>query len=202
MNAWLKNSPFLAVGIYISGDSRGLPQPAQPHPGLGLDPAPKGWRLLPITLGPQASCSPRFPRYDDDPTIKAEAGARRQVPAGPAGRAPRRPSKAVAAAKALGIVPRSTLWYDLEGFDHTNRHCRESALAFLSAWTNRLHELGYVSGVYSSAGSGIKMLDDARVEPARHVPRCPTGSGWPAGTARPTPARRTSARTAGARAAA
>ena len=66
-------------------------------------------------------------------------------------------------AKRLGIVRGSTLWYDLEGFDLSNTHCRESALAFLSAWTTRLHTLDYVSGVYSSAGSGIKMLDDARV---------------------------------------
>ena len=31
-------------------------------------------------------------------------------------------------------------------------------LAFLSAWTSRLHAQGYVSGVYSSAGSGITDL--------------------------------------------
>ena len=67
-------------------------------------------------------------------------------------------------AKRLGIVRGSTLWYDLEGFDLGNTRCRESALAFLSAWTTRLHALDYVSGVYSSAGSGIKMLDDARVD--------------------------------------
>ncbi len=69
----------------------------------------------------------------------------------------------MAAAQALGIVPGSTLWYDLEGYDVTNTKCRESSLWFLSAWTQQLHALGYVSGVYSSAGSGIKSLDDARV---------------------------------------
>ena len=72
-------------------------------------------------------------------------------------------STAVAAAQALGIVPGSTLWYDLEGYDVSNTACRESSLWFLSAWTQQLHALGYVSGVYSSAGSGIKSLDDARV---------------------------------------
>jgi peptidoglycan hydrolase-like protein with peptidoglycan-binding domain len=72
-------------------------------------------------------------------------------------------SSAVAAAQALGIVPGSTLWYDLEGYDVTNTSCRESSLWFLSAWTQQLHALGYVSGVYSSAGSGMKALDDARV---------------------------------------
>jgi hypothetical protein len=69
----------------------------------------------------------------------------------------------VAAAQALGIVPGSTLWYDLEGYNVTNGPCRESSLWFLSAWTRQLHALGYVSGVYSSAGSGMKSLDDARV---------------------------------------
>ncbi|HSP61200.1 MAG TPA: glycoside hydrolase domain-containing protein [Ornithinimicrobium sp.] len=163
MNAWLKHSPFLSVGIYISGDSRAC----RSQPNLTTDwistQLRKGWRLLPITLGPQASCSTRFPRYGDDETIIPRPGkAGKYRPARRQGRA--EAVSAVAAAKKLGIVPGSTLWYDLEGFDHTNRHCRESALSFLSAWTTKLHELDYVSGVYSSVGSGIKALDDARVE--------------------------------------
>jgi len=165
MDKWLNHSPFLSVGIYISGNSRACRSQPNLTPAWISTQLRRGWRLLPITLGPQASCSnPRdFPRYDDDPLIDDRPGpddgfpsARRQ------GRDEAK--KAVAAAKALGIVPRSTLWYDLEGFDDSLRRCRESALAFLSAWTNRLHGLNYVSGVYSSAGSGIEILDDARVE--------------------------------------
>jgi len=72
-------------------------------------------------------------------------------------------AKTVGAAQRLGISRHSTLWYDLEAFNISATSCRESAQRFLSAWTNRLHELGYVSGVYSSAASGIKILDDARV---------------------------------------
>ncbi len=162
MNAWLRSSPFLAVGIYISGDSRGCRTQPNLTPRWVSNQLSRGWRLLPITLGPQASCHPSFPRYRDDKTINPRPGAagtyraaRRQ--------ARREATGAVAAARALGIVKRSTLWYDLEGFDVTQRHCRESAIAFLSAWTTRIRALGYVSGVYSSAGSGIKMLDQARV---------------------------------------
>ncbi|WP_322937172.1 glycoside hydrolase domain-containing protein [Nocardioides bizhenqiangii] len=163
MDAWLNHSPFLAVGIYISGNSRACrSQPNLTPRWIGTQ-LRKGWRLLPITLGPQASCSDRFPRYHDDPVIVGRPGRHDNYPAARRqGRA--EAEKAVAAAGALGIVPRSTLWYDLEAFDHTNRHCRESALAFLSAWTNKLHDLRYVSGVYSSAGSGIKILDDVRVQ--------------------------------------
>ncbi|KAA1427561.1 glycoside hydrolase domain-containing protein [Nocardioides antri] len=163
MDTWLDHSPFLAVGIYISGNSRWCrSQPNLTPRWIGTQ-LRKGWRLLPITLGPQASCNDAFPRYDDDPRINGRPGRNDNYPAARRqGRA--EAIKAVDAAKALGIVPRSTLWYDLEAFDHTNRHCRESALSFLSAWTNKLHDLDYVSGVYSSAGSGIKVLDDARVQ--------------------------------------
>jgi len=72
-------------------------------------------------------------------------------------------ARAVTAAQALGISAGSTLWYDLEGFDQTNARCRKASLAFLSGWTRGIHSLHYVSGVYSSAGSGIWALDRARV---------------------------------------
>lgn len=161
MDAWLTSSPFWAVGIYISGTSRACR--SQPHltrswvsTQLG-----NGWRLLPITLGPQASCNPRFPRYSDDVRIDPSSSrnyraARRQGKA--------EASDAVAAAKVLGIGKGSTLWYDMEAYDLANTSCRESALWFTSAWTRQLHRDDYVSGVYSSAGSGIRALDDARVE--------------------------------------
>ncbi len=40
---------------------------------------------------------------------------------------------------------------------------------FTSAWVTRIKALGYVAGFYSSASSGIKMLDDARDAAARPV---------------------------------
>jgi peptidoglycan hydrolase-like protein with peptidoglycan-binding domain len=171
MDAWLRHSPFLAVGIYVSGASRACRD--QPHltPAWISTQLRSGWRLLPITLGPQAPCNPRFPRYAKDHVINNDPGsagryskARRQGAAEAA--------KAVAAAQKLGIVEGSTLWYDLEGFDQTNLRCRRASLAFLSGWTNGLHGLHFVSGVYSSAGSGIWALDQARVNDptAYHLP--------------------------------
>lgn len=163
MTTWLRHSPFLAAGIYISGDSRACRVQSNLTPRWVRKQLRTGWRLLPITLGPQASCQPRFPRYGNDETISPRRGKSGKYPKA------RRQARAeavttVEAATRLGIVPGSTLWYDLEGFDLGNRDCRESALAFLSAYTNKIHALDYVSGVYSSAGSGIKMLDDARVD--------------------------------------
>lgn len=161
MDAWLESSPFLSVGIYISGNSRACRSQPNLTPTWVANQLAKGWRLLPITLGPQASCSTRYPKYNDDPTINpdptnwyAKAKAQGRLEA----------ERAVSAASGLGIVRGSTLFYDLEGFDLANTRCRESALRFVHAWSIRLHELGYKSGFYSSAGSGIKMVDDARVE--------------------------------------
>jgi len=171
MDVWLRQSPYLAVGIYISGASRACRVQPNLTPTWVTTQLRNGWKLLPITLGPQASCNPRFPRYGHDARISADPGtngryakARRQGAS--------EADKAVAAAKALGLSPGSTLWYDLEGFDATNHGCRYSAMAFLSAWTRQLHGLDYVSGVYSSAGSGIWMLDQARVKTptAYHLP--------------------------------
>ena len=180
MNKWLTHSPFLAVGIYISGNSRACRDSRTSRRSGSAPSCAKGWRLLPITLGPAGRCQPRFPRYDDDPKINPKRGtdglyqwARAQGTA--------EATKTAGDAQALGIAPGSTLWYDLEGFDDGLTDCRESALAFLSTWTDQLHALGYKSGVYSSAGSGIEMLDDARVErPGRSA--CRTRSGSPAGT--------------------
>lgn len=162
MNVWRNQSPYLAVGIYISGDSRGCREQTNLSATWVSNQLARGWRLLPITLGPQASCHPGFPRYGNDPVIDPNPGLAGTYPNAYAqGTAEAR--KSVVAAQALGIVAGSTLWYDLEGFTVTNTRCRESALQFLSGWTAQLRLSGYVSGVYSSAGSGIKMLDDARV---------------------------------------
>jgi hypothetical protein len=162
MNVWLRQSPYLAVGIYISGASRACKVQPNLTPTWITTQLQKGWKLLPITLGPQAPCNPRFPRYGSDPVISADPGtnggyskARTQ------GRL--EADRTVAAAQTLGLSAGSTMWYDLEGFDVTKTRCRDASLAFLSAWTREIHTQHYVSGVYSSAGSGIKMLDDVRV---------------------------------------
>jgi hypothetical protein len=166
MDAWLNHSPYLAVGIYVSGDSRGCRRQPNLTPTWVRIQLARGWRLLPITLGPQAWCTTRE-RYLHQVRISpstsgsyARARAQGRAEAG----------RTVRVAQRLGIARRSTLWYDLEGFNTSGTRCRESALSFLSAWSTQLHRQGYVSGVYSSAASGIRMLDDARAtRPGRYL---------------------------------
>jgi peptidoglycan hydrolase-like protein with peptidoglycan-binding domain len=161
MDTWWKKSPFTAVGIYISGDSRACRTQPNLNPAWIATQVARGWRLLPIALGPQASCQPRFPRYKDDFKISNKpAGGYATAAAQGAAEA----DKNAADAAAYGIGPGSTIWYDLEGFDLRNTACRESALVFVSSWVTRIKAHGYVAGFYSSASSGIKMLDDARTQ--------------------------------------
>jgi hypothetical protein len=158
MNAWLRGSPYLGVGIYISGASRGCTSQPNLSPRWISTQLRNGWRLLPITLGPQAWCTTReryLHQVRINPSSRSSYSKARSQ-----GRAEAR--KTVRAAKRLGIARRSTLWYDIEAFPISRTDCRESALSFLSAWTRELHKLHYVSGVYSSAASGIKIIDDAR----------------------------------------
>src|SRR5680860_93864 len=178
MDRWLTTSPFWAVGIYIAGSMRSCK--AQPN----LDAAwvarqsRNGWRLLPLTVGRQASCSTQD-RYTD--RISANP-ARKYAAARAQGRA--EAASSVRAARALGIPARSTLWYDIEHYDIGNDGCRRSTLRFLSAWTTRLHSLGYRSGVYSSASSGIAALDHADEEtPGTYVMPDRIWFGWSNGRA-------------------
>ena len=160
MDAWLRASPYLATGIYIAGASRGCRNQTNLSAGWVSTQLAKGWKLLPITLGPQASCNPRFPRYGNDPVISATTTNGVYATAAAQGKA--EADKAVGVARSLGIVPGSTMYYDLEAFDAGNTKCRNSALTFLSSWTTEIKALGYLSGVYSSASSGLKMLDQVR----------------------------------------
>ena len=129
-------SPFLAVGIYISGDSRGCRHQPNLTPKWVATQLRKGWRLLPITLGPQASCHPSFPRYDDDESIRRSPASTDRYP--PArrqahGRRPRPRSRPPGARHRRGqhalVRPRG-----LRRHQHRTAASRRSR--FLSAWTD------------------------------------------------------------------
>jgi peptidoglycan hydrolase-like protein with peptidoglycan-binding domain len=164
MTTWLKYSPFRAVGIYMSGSLRFCQAQTNLTPTWVSTQLATGWRLLPIHLGAQASCTTRD-RYQKN-KISADA-TNRYAKARAQGR--NEATAAVAAAQRLGIPAKSTVYYDLEAFNAGISSCKWSSLWFLSAWTNKVHGLGYVSGVYSSAASGIKVLDDARVTPGNPI---------------------------------
>ena len=200
MDAWLRSSPFWAVGIYISGDSRGCRDQPNQTPQLGVDPAANGWRLLPITLGPAGVLQPAVPalqrrRRVNPSSTRKYAAARLQ------GRA--EAVDAVGAAKRLGSRPGQHALVRHGGLRH-RQHRLPRVGAGSSPRRGRGSSTSWTTcpGVYSSAGSGMKAMDDARRRTGPAPSPSPTRSGSRAGTARPTPRRATSAPTAGCRVAA
>jgi Domain of unknown function (DUF1906)/Repeat of unknown function (DUF346) len=141
MQAWLSFSPYRAVGIYIGGNSRACSQSNLTASWVSTQTA-QGWHLVPIYVGLQAPCTNFNQRID---------------PANAAGQGRVAAEDAVVQAGPLGIDTGSTVFFDMEAYA-ADTACRDAVLTFLSNWTTRLHELGYKSGVYSSANSGVRDL--------------------------------------------
>ena len=133
MQAWLANSSYRAVGIYIGGADRACSQPNLTA-GWVRQQAVAGWRFIPLYAGPQSAFG-----QISAPAQQGVADA----------------SDAVAQAEQLGFGPGTPLYYDMESYPPAES---TATLQFLSAWTWQLHQLGYDSGIYSSSSSGIADL--------------------------------------------
>ncbi|WP_285682940.1 glycoside hydrolase domain-containing protein [Actinoplanes sp. NBRC 103695] len=141
MRAW-DSSPYRALGIYFGGTNRACAQPALTAAWVSEQTA-AGWHLIPIYLGRQASCTlSTKPNKIDDTQAYAQ------------GRADA--NDAVAQARAIGLAPDSTLIYDMEAYAGNDPECSEGVVQFLGGWSARLHDLGYLSGFYSSMSSGVR----------------------------------------------
>ncbi|GAA0807818.1 glycoside hydrolase domain-containing protein [Spirilliplanes yamanashiensis] len=140
MQAWLA-SPYRAIGIYFGGSNRACPQPNLTAAWVAQQRA-AGWHLMPIYLGKQASCtlSTKPDRIDD---TRAAAQGRAAA------------DDAVVQARAIGLPRESVLIYDMEAYRTDDAACRAGVLAYMSAWTARLHDHAYFSGFYSSMASGM-----------------------------------------------
>ncbi|MFD4244426.1 DUF1906 domain-containing protein [Streptomyces sp. NPDC058525] len=142
MDAWHTASPFRAVGIYIGGRARACAQPQLTADWVRRQ-AEAGWHLMPIWVGPQPWNSAST-GLSTDPS-EADAQGRSAA------------DGAVAAAASLGLPAGTVLYNDLENY--SDRATWDApVVAYLTAWTVRLHELGYRSAAYVSAGSGVKAL--------------------------------------------
>ncbi|MEV6107869.1 glycoside hydrolase domain-containing protein [Streptomyces sp. NPDC051940] len=141
-------SPYRALAVYMSGASRTCAQP-QLTASWVTEVSKLKWRLIPIHKGLQPPCGAR----PTDPKISltlSTAAAQGTAAA----------DEAIAAAKALGMLPGSAFYNDIEFYDPNNTGCRNAVLTYLSAWTKRLHATGYLSGVYMNLMNGAKNLSD------------------------------------------
>lgn len=147
MRAWLA-SPFRAVNVYLAGVNRYCAQ-EQLTADWVRQVREMGWAITPTVVGLQAPCHRRQELHRIDP---ARPWAQGRAAA----------DEAVAAAEQLGLPRGAPLYYDMEYYDREPT-CSAVVIKFLRAWTNRLHERGYRSGVYSSASAAI--TDLVRVHP-------------------------------------
>jgi hypothetical protein len=144
MSAWAA-SPYRAIGVYVGGVNRGCSQPNLTASWVAEQTA-AGWHLIPTYVGLQA------------PTSSCGSCAKLSVSTATATTQGREAATdAVNQARIAGIGEGSPLYFDMESYSRTSS-ATNATLAFLAAWTARLHELGYVSGVYSSGASGIADL--------------------------------------------
>jgi len=144
MSAW-SESPYRAIGVYIGGLNRGCSQPNLTPSWVSAQTV-AGWYLIPTYVGlqaPTSACGSCAKVNPSQATAQGTAAA----------------SDAVAQAAALGMGPGSPIYNDMEAYTQTSS-ATAATLAFLEAWTEKLHSLGYVSGVYSSSASGIEDLVD------------------------------------------
>ena len=149
-----------------------LPAPDQPdrRPGCATSSPPAG-TCCRSRSARRRRARTRYPRYGKniDPTINPST--HRTPTPRPAPRAAPRRSKAVDTAQRLGIVrgqhallrPRGLRHPPQHGV-HAPRRCGSSRAGPASCTRS-----GYASGFYSSAASGIRMLDDARVAPGNPI---------------------------------
>ncbi|MGW6571335.1 DUF1906 domain-containing protein [Streptomyces sp. NPDC054945] len=142
MDTWRAASPFGAIGVYIGGRARACAQPRLTARWVERQ-AAKGWHLMPIWVGPQ----PWFNAGTGLSTDPSEAdGQGREAAEG-----------AADAARSLGLADGTVLYNDVENY--TDRATWDApVVAYLTAWTDRLHELGFRSAAYVSVSSGVKAL--------------------------------------------
>jgi hypothetical protein len=143
LSAWT-GSPYRAVGIYIGGANVACSQSNLTAAWVRAQTA-AGWRLIPTYVGLQApgnscGCAAISPSH-----ASAEGAAAA--------------TDAVNQARSLALGQGNPIYYDMEAY--RRGAATGTVLAFLSAWTSTLHADGYVSGVYSSARSGIVDFVDA-----------------------------------------
>ena len=166
MDAWNLYSPYSAVGIYVSGNSRYCNDAYQPHLSRAwvAKNASNGWRFLPIHVGYQAPCFTNNPKSRvqkkkmSSSWTKARAQARSDA------------AENIAAMKKYGFGAGSVAYLDIEWYPRSNTACNDAVLRFIDEWTIRLHEAGYQSGLYSSASAAIQSVDVARSASWFHEP--------------------------------
>lgn len=142
MDAWRR--AYRSIGVYIGGINRACSQPNLTSSWVRYQHS-RGWHLMPLYVGRQAPCW-------------GHSGA--LVPATGAVAAGRTDAgDAVRQARGIGLGRGTPIYLDLEGYSGSSA-CSAAVVKYVSGWSQGLRAVGYVSGFYSSAASGIRDVAD------------------------------------------
>jgi hypothetical protein len=141
MSNWLA-SPFRAIGVYIGGPEMACAQTNLTATWVSAE-AAAGWHLIPIYVGLQS------PSNGCGCTAISTTNAAAQGAAAA--------ESAVQEAQVLGLGAGNPIYDDMENYTR-GTVATQTVLTYLQAWTQELHALGYLSGVYSSELSGVEDL--------------------------------------------
>jgi hypothetical protein len=142
MSAW-KSSPYHSVGVYLGGTNMACAQPNLTSSWVRTETA-AGWHFIPTYVGLQAPGSSCGGCAAISPSQAAAQGAAAAT-------------DAVSRAQAVSLGRGNPIYFDMEAYS-TGGSATATVRKFLAAWTTTLHADGYLSGVYSSAASGISDL--------------------------------------------
>ena len=167
MRAWRKSSPYRAVGVYIGGRGRGCPVQKNLTPSWTREVHRMGWKMLPVYVGSQAPCviakhKRKFAMSHSSPTARGRSEG----------------LDAVRQARRLGMVPRTTIYLDMEAYRLKDTRCTATTLRFVQGWNAAVRQQRYVPGFYSSADSGITHMEKARAGGSRQLPTALWFARW------------------------
>ncbi|MGI9084404.1 MAG: glycoside hydrolase domain-containing protein [Aeromicrobium sp.] len=162
MDAWNLRSPYSAIGIYISGNSRYCGDRYQPNLSESwvAKNASNGWRFMPIHVGYQSPC------FRNNPSSRVQKKRMSTNISTARSQAASDAAETIAALKKYGFRSGAVSYLDIEYYGRTTT-CDNAVLEFTDVWTEKLHAAGFKSGVYSSGSAAIAALDDAKADGRR-----------------------------------
>lgn len=146
MDDWRSGSAYRAIGVYIGGGDLGCPDQPNLSASWVHRQAGKGWHIFPLYVGRQAPCSDQSYKI-----TKGKAASQGTADA----------ADAITRARQYGMAKGTIIVNDMEYYDRGG-DCTTAVLHYLSAWTLKLNDNGYRSGVYSSRAAAIDDLVAAR----------------------------------------
>ncbi|MFC1922136.1 glycoside hydrolase domain-containing protein [Chloroflexota bacterium] len=140
MQTWWDESPYSTINIYLGGISALCPY-QETDPDWLTQVARQGWSFILTWAGPLAPPGCHTPKDFNHPMSIDPALAYLE------GRA--EADVAVDAAAAIGFKGELVIYYDIEGYEDTDK-CRTAVASLIKGWSERLHELDVVAGAYGS----------------------------------------------------